>query len=204
MPETETRPERSLPSGHLRIWATHRRASSSPRPALLLDRDGVVNVDHGYVHRVSDVSFLPGLFPLCRLAQDSGYALVVVTNQSGIGRGFFDADAFRDLSRWMIDAFAREGVALEAIYACPHAPAVGCSCRKPEPGMIRAAADDLGLDLAASVLVGDAERDVEAARRAGVGRAIRLGAPPFTTLDAVAADLRERHRTERPGTRRDT
>lgn len=185
--------DRSAPlAGVLRICRSIAPAAEpgrAPRPALLLDRDGVVNVDHGYVHRVHDVTFLPGLFPLCRKAQGRGAALVVVTNQSGIGRGFFTEEAFRELSAWMIEAFACEGLALEAIYACPHAPEAACACRKPEPGLIRAAARDLRLDLAASALVGDADRDVEAARRAGVGRAFRLGRPPFDTLEAVAKAL---------------
>lgn len=144
--------------------------------ALFLDRDGVINVDHGYVHRPDQVDFVPGIFELVAAATTRHWSVVVVTNQSGIGRGYYGEDEFRDLSEWMRARFAENGGNIAAVYHCPHHPRDAlpdyrraCPDRKPEPGMLLRARDDLGLDLAGSVLVGDRPSDLEAARRAGVG-----------------------------------
>ena len=144
--------------------------------ALFLDRDGVVNVDHGYVHRPEQVDFVPGIFELVAAARARQWAVVVVTNQSGIGRGYYDEHAFRHLSEWMRGRFAENEGRIDAVYHCPHHPRDAlpeyrkdCTDRKPAPGMLLRARDDLGLDLAGSVLIGDRPSDLEAARRAGVG-----------------------------------
>jgi D-glycero-D-manno-heptose 1,7-bisphosphate phosphatase len=149
------------------------------RRAAFLDRDGVVNVDRGYLHRWEDFEFLPGAVAAMRRLQAAGFALVVVTNQSGIARGYYDEDAFVRLTDAMWAALVHEGVSLAAVEWCPHHPrgsvaryAIACDCRKPEPGMILRAARALDIDLAASVLFGDKPSDIEAASRAGVGRAI--------------------------------
>lgn len=168
------------------------RAAMPQRPerALLLDRDGVVNVDFGYVSRESDVVFVPGLFPLCRTARALGLRIVIVTNQSGIARGYFGVEDFLRLSRWMMEAFAERDAPLTAIYACPHRDEDGCRCRKPKPGLFEAAASDLSLDLARSVAVGDRPRDVEAASAAKVGRTFLLGSascPDLATLEKTLA-----------------
>lgn len=146
------------------------------RKALFLDRDGVINVDHGYVSRIADFEPVEGLFDALRTAVADGYALIVVTNQSGIGRGYFtqaDYDALEDHMRRL---FAAEGVALTAVYHCPHRPEDGCSCRKPAPGMILRAAREHDVDLARSIMIGDKPSDAEAARMAGIGR-IELVSP---------------------------
>lgn len=147
------------------------------KKALFLDRDGVVNLDKGYVHRVEDFLFTDGVFETCRAFREAGYLVVVVTNQSGIGRGYYTEDDFRRLSGWMREEFAKRGAALDGIYFCPHHPEEGvgkyrthCQCRKPAPGMLLEAADDLDIDLESSVLVGDKDSDIEAGLRAGVGR----------------------------------
>lgn len=154
----------------------------SARPALFLDRDGVINRDHGYTHRREDFEFMPGIFDLARRAAQDGWALVVVTNQAGIGRGYYSQTDFELLTRWMIRRFADESAPIERVYYCPHHPEAvpglyrrECRCRKPAPGMIDAAGSALGLDLAASALVGDKVSDIEAGHRAGVGRLILLG-----------------------------
>lgn len=146
------------------------------RRALFLDRDGVINVDHGYVHRPDQVQWVDGVFELVRAARDRGRAVVVVTNQAGIGRGLYTEADFEALTAWMHDAFADAGTSLDAVYHCPHHPEHGlgpyrldCSCRKPRPGMLLRARDELHLDLPGSVLVGDKSSDVEAGRAAGVG-----------------------------------
>jgi D-glycero-D-manno-heptose 1,7-bisphosphate phosphatase len=153
----------------------------SLRPAAFLDRDGVVNIDHGYVYRPEDFEFVPGVLEGARRLAGLGYALVVVTNQSGIGRGLYGEADFRALTDWMTQQFAAAGAPLAGVYFCPHHPTeaegpyrLDCECRKPAPGMLLRAADELGLDLAASVMFGDRASDLEAARAAGVPHRVLL------------------------------
>lgn len=174
------------------------------RPALFLDRDGVINRDHGYVHRVEQVEFLPGIFDLGRAAVARGMPVVVVTNQSGIGRGLYTEADFHRLMGWMRGEFARQGVPILAVEFCPDHPREGLGAyrresprRKPGPGMLLDAAAAHGLALAGSVLVGDRASDALAGLRAGVGTRILVGgdaaeaaaAPPGTLLlpDVAAA-----------------
>ncbi len=147
--------------------------------ALFLDRDGVINYEVGYLHKPEDVRFVDGIFSLCRTAQSLGYKLVVVTNQSGIARGLYTPADFESLMAWMREQFAREGIALDAIYHCPYHPEHGIGewkreseDRKPSPGMLRRAARDHGLDLRRSILIGDRCSDIVAANNAGLRRAL--------------------------------
>lgn len=147
------------------------------RRAVFLDRDGVINVDRGYVHRWEDFEFVPGVLDAAAGLCAAGWALVVVTNQSGIARGLYTEAAYQALTQKMTDAFRERGAPLAAVYHCPHHPqgriaalAVECGCRKPAPGLLLRARDELGLSLSRSVMVGDKTSDLEAARRAGVGR----------------------------------
>jgi D-glycero-D-manno-heptose 1,7-bisphosphate phosphatase len=147
------------------------------RRALFLDRDGVINKEKNYVHKVEDFHFIDGVFETCKTFQDAGYLVVVITNQSGIGRGYYTEDDYKTLTEWMKGEFNKRGVTIAGDYFCPHHPeeAQGdyktiCSCRKPAPGMILKAAEELGIDLERSVLVGDKEIDIEAGHKAGVGR----------------------------------
>jgi D-glycero-D-manno-heptose 1,7-bisphosphate phosphatase len=155
------------------------------RRALFLDRDGVVNVDHGYVHRIADFQPVPGMFDAVRAAAARGWAPVVVTNQSGIGRGFFSQGEYDLLETHMRRLFEAAGAPLLAVYHCPHRPDEGCPCRKPAPGMILRAAREHGIDLRRSAMIGDKPSDAEAARAAGLG-GIGLVAPGRTIGSIVA------------------
>jgi D-glycero-D-manno-heptose 1,7-bisphosphate phosphatase len=152
------------------------------RRAAFLDRDGVVNIDHGYVFRREDFEFVPGTLAACAQLHRQGMLLVVVTNQSGIGRGLYSEDDFRRLSAWMSAEFAAAGAPLAGLYHCPHHPQatlaqfrLACDCRKPAPGLLLAAARELSLDLSRSVLFGDKASDIEAAAAAGVPQRVLLG-----------------------------
>jgi D-glycero-D-manno-heptose 1,7-bisphosphate phosphatase len=165
------------------------------RSALFLDRDGVINVDRGYVHRPDQFEFIPGIFELARVAVNQlRWPIVVVTNQSGIGRGYFDENAYRDLTRWMCDRFEAEKAPITRVYHCPYHPEFGIGpyrmdhpWRKPKPGMILQAASDLDLDLPRSAIIGNSSSDIEAAAAAGIGLRIRLGpSDAATTPDGPA------------------
>jgi len=160
------------------------------RRAAFLDRDGVINVDHGYVCRREDFAFVPGALAACAALHDLGLALVVVSNQSGIGRGLYSEADYQRLTAWMAGEFAAAGAPLAGAYHCPHHPQArlagyrrACDCRKPAPGMLLAAARELSLDLNRSVLFGDKDSDIEAAVAAAVPQRVLLGtdgraAPP--------------------------
>ena len=151
------------------------KLKTQPQKALFLDRDGVINEDAGYVYRREDFVFKEGIFVALREFAKAGYALVVVTNQSGIGRGYYTLEQFDELCRFMLSEFEKEGVKIEKIYFCPHAPEALCGCRKPEPGMLIKAANELNIDLARSIMIGDKDSDVQAGQNAGVGVNLKLG-----------------------------
>lgn len=163
------------------------------RRALFLDRDGVINEDAAYVGRIEDFRFIEGVFPLLREALRLGYLPVVVTNQAGIGRGFYSEADFEVLNGWMLEEFEKRGIRIERVYHCPDHPTHGIGeyrrdsfDRKPKPGMLLRARDELGIDMAASVLIGDKDSDIEAGRRAGVGRLIAVqGSYPLTAAEDV-------------------
>lgn len=137
------------------------------KKALFLDRDGTINADYAYVHDKEHFDFLPGVFDFCRAAQAKGYLIIVITNQSGIARGYYTEADFRSLNDWMVARFADEGVTIADVFHCPE---LSGPDRKPEPGLFLKARDKYGIDMAASVSLGDKPRDVEAGKRAGVGK----------------------------------
>ncbi|WP_345972450.1 D-glycero-beta-D-manno-heptose 1,7-bisphosphate 7-phosphatase [Sulfurimonas diazotrophicus] len=141
------------------------------RKALFLDRDGVINKEKNYLYKIEDFEFIDGLFETCRTFQEKGYLIIVITNQAGIARGKYTEDDYQQLTRWMIERFADEGVTINAVYHCPHHPDFSgeCSCRKPEPGMLEEAKAAFDIDMVSSVLVGDKESDIEAGLQAGIG-----------------------------------
>lgn len=146
------------------------------RRALFLDRDGTINVEKNYVSCIEDFEFRDGIFDLAKAYFDSGYYIFVVTNQSGIARGFYTEEDFNRLTRWMTERFKEKGIRIARVYHCPHHPEItgGCSCRKPQPGMLQEAIHEFGLNPAECVMIGDQEGDVGAGRNAGIGRIIRI------------------------------
>lgn len=157
---------------------------SALRPALFFDRDGVLNADDGgYTHRVEDLAWMPGAKAAVKAANDAGWLTVVVTNQSGVGRGYYTPEHVEAFHAAMTVELADAGARIDGWYACFHHPeAVYLQWRhpdhpdrKPNPGMLLRAADELGIDLTRSVLIGDRGSDVEAARRAGAGGVLFKG-----------------------------
>jgi len=140
------------------------------QPALFLDRDGVINVEKDYLHKIEDFEFIEGVFKTCRYFQSKGYLIIVITNQSGIARGYYSDQDFATLTTWMEREFAKEDITIAKTYYCPHYPSItgACSCRKPNAGMLLQAQEELHIDLAHSILVGDKLSDIQAGQKAGI------------------------------------
>lgn len=161
------------------------------RPALFLDRDGVINVDHGYVHTPEEFQFIEGIFDLVAAANRAGYLVVVVTNQAGIGRGYYSEEQFQVLTHWMRARFTEHGGKIDGVYFCPYHPEHGIGeyrreseFRKPAPGMLLQAQRELDIDMSNSIFVGDKASDMQAGRAAGVGKLILLGGNKLS-LDSI-------------------
>jgi len=147
------------------------------RKALFLDRDGVINKDFGYVCEVERLEYVDGIFDLCRRAKLSGYVLIVITNQAGIGRGFYTEERFLDFMQIIKKKFIEENCELDGVYYCPHHPTGGigqykkcCNSRKPNNGMILKAAKDFNLNCADSILIGDKDTDLIAGTKSKIGK----------------------------------
>ncbi|WP_373005298.1 D-glycero-beta-D-manno-heptose 1,7-bisphosphate 7-phosphatase [Sulfurimonas sp.] len=138
--------------------------------ALFLDRDGVINVEKDYLYKIEDFEFIDGIFELCRYYQKQGFIIVVVTNQSGIVRDYYTEEDFAILTSWMLEEFSSKDIDIKKVYYCPHHPDISgeCRCRKPNPGMLLQAAEELNIDLKNSIIIGDKERDVLAGINAGL------------------------------------
>lgn len=158
--------------------------------AVFLDRDGTIVADKHFLADPEGVELLPGAAEGLRELRRLGARLVVVTNQSGIGRGYFPAEVLERIHDRLRALLADDGVELDAIYSCPHAPEEGCSCRKPAPGLFLRAAEELGVELADSFVLGDRDVDVEAGRRIGA-TSIRIGLEPAGADALHARDLLE-------------
>lgn len=162
------------------------------KPALFLDRDGVLNVDHGYVHSREQWEWCRDAREAVKYANDRGMLVVVVTNQSGIGRGYYGLEEFQALMAWVNRELLRHGAHFDAVYHCPHHPSEAreeylrrCSCRKPEPGMLLRAMEEWNIDPLHSAMIGDSPKDVQAAKRAGLSRAALYDPESQSLLDRV-------------------
>ena len=170
--------------------------------ALFLDRDGVVNVEKHYLHLIEDFDFIEGIFELCHAATSAGYCLIIVTNQSGIARGYYTEQQFIDLMSWVVDEFAKRNLMILDYFYCPHHPVHGmgnyridCACRKPKPQMLLEAARKHNLNLSESILVGDKLSDIKAGKAARlktaalVGTGHRVSEQDINTADVFACTL---------------
>ena len=135
---------------------------------IFLDRDGVINEDYGYVGKIEDFKFIDGVFEACKSFKNLGYEIVIVTNQSGIARGYYSEDEFLKLTSYMQDEFLKKEISILKTYYCPHLPNNNCSCRKPKSGMILQALDEFDINLDNSWLIGDKLSDIECAKNANI------------------------------------
>jgi D-glycero-D-manno-heptose 1,7-bisphosphate phosphatase len=164
---------------------------------VFLDRDGVLNVDRGYVHKVEDLSLLPGVIEGLHRLKNFGFNLVIVTNQAGIGRGFYSTEDYLQFTSALLALLLGQGISILAVYYCPHHPVNGigdfrieCSCRKPKPGMILQAAQEHDLCLNHSYLIGDKETDIAAGNAANLaGTALVASDANTSTTNASRADV---------------
>jgi D-glycero-D-manno-heptose 1,7-bisphosphate phosphatase len=161
------------------VWCQILRRPAPGRAALFLDRDGAVVKETGYLCRVDDIVLIPGAGKVISAANQRGIVVVMVTNQSGIGRGYYSWAEFKSVQDAIVASLAIEGANIDAVYACPHHPQAQGDlahpdhpARKPNPGMLLQAASALTLDLTSSWLVGDKADDIEAAKRAGIAGAL--------------------------------
>jgi len=139
---------------------------------IFLDRDGVINEEVGYLHKIKDFKFINGVMDSCNYFLSLGYQIIVVTNQSGIGRGLYKEEDFHIVNEWMLDNFRQEGIRILDVFFCPHGPDDNCHCRKPKPGLFINAKEKYDIDMKKSWMIGDKEADIEAANNAGISQTI--------------------------------
>lgn len=143
--------------------------------AVFLDRDGVINKDFGYVCKIENFHFYENVFEALKKLQKAGYKLIIITNQSGIGRGYYTEEDFLKLTEYMLNEFSKDGINIDKVYYCPHHPdsedpkyALYCDCRKPNTKMIKDAVKEFNIDKTKSFLIGDKETDIEAGLKEGL------------------------------------
>lgn len=155
------------------------------KPAIFLDRDGTINIDYNYVHKIDDFHFIDGVIDAMLELKRMGFLLVITTNQSGIARNIFSQEQFDILTEWMDWSLMDRGVELDGVYYCPHDPLyTQCQCRKPSPGMILTAQQDLNIDIANSYMVGDRVSDLLSGKAAGVKKTVLVRTGDDITQEA--------------------
>ena len=138
------------------------------KKTIFLDRDGVINKDINYLHKIDDFEFIDGIFDVCLYFQNLGYKIIIITNQSGISRGYYTESDYQKLTQWMLEQFQYKNVNILDVFHCPHGPDSTCDCRKPKPGMLIEAKITYNIDMEKSWMIGDKERDIRAANDAGI------------------------------------
>jgi len=142
------------------------------KKTIFLDRDGVINREVNYLHKIVDFEFIDGIFDTCLYFQSLGYKIIIITNQSGISRGFYSESDYQKLTQWMLDQFKNKNINILDIFHCPHGPNSTCNCRKPMPGMFLTAKTKHNIDMKQSWMIGDKEVDVIAANASGISNTI--------------------------------
>ena len=144
--------------------------------ALFLDRDGVINIDKGHVHKIADFEFIDGIFDLCKRYQDDGFIIIIITNQAGIAKKIYDKAQDQTLTSWMLGCFQKKSILISKVYHCPHHPEFSeyplnnCDCRKPKSGLFIKAINDFNIDIKKSIAIGDNLRDLKPAHHLGISR----------------------------------
>jgi len=161
--------------------------------AAFLDRDGVINEDYGYVGNIEKFEFKEGIFELLKFLQERGYELFIVTNQSGIARGFYSKDDFHSLMDYMINELKKRDIKITDYRFCPHHPDITgeCECRKPKPGMILSLAKEYNIDLKKSIMIGDSLSDIKAAKNAGITKSYLVKESLFDIIKKIQKDENE-------------
>ena len=139
---------------------------------IFLDRDGVINKEVSYLHKIDDFKFIDGIFDACLYFQKLNFEIIIITNQSGIARGYFTKDEYQLITEWMLERFISKGIKILDIFHCPHGPDSICECRKPQPGMFLTAKSKHDIDMSKSWMIGDTEADIGAANSAGIQNTI--------------------------------
>lgn len=164
--------------------------------ALFLDRDGVINIEKDYLYKIQEFEFIDGIFELCKYYHDLGYIIIVVTNQSGIARKYYNEDDFNRLTTWMISEFEKNNIEIKKVYFCPHHPDITgeCQCRKPNPKMLLDASMEFDIDMKNSIIIGDKQRDIEAGLNAGLKETYLLNKDKnidFSKATKIVSSLKE-------------
>ena len=141
---------------------------------IFLDRDGVINKEIGYLHKIDEFEFIDGIFDACLYFQSLSYKIIIITNQSGISRGYYTESDYKKVTQWMLDQFKQKNINILDIFHCPHGPDSTCNCRKPKPGMFLKAKAKHNTDMEKSWMIGDQERDIIAANSAGIDNTILI------------------------------
>jgi D-glycero-D-manno-heptose 1,7-bisphosphate phosphatase len=139
---------------------------------IFLDRDGVINKEVEYLFRIADFEFIEGVFDTCLYFQQLDYKIIIISNQSGIARGYYNENDYQKLTEWMLGQFNDKGINILDIFYCPHSPESTCNCRKPKPGMLIEAKNKYNISMKDSWMIGDKETDIEAANLAGITNTI--------------------------------
>ena len=139
---------------------------------IFLDRDGVINKEKNYLYKIESFEFINGVFYACQYLEDLNYKIIIITNQSGISRGYYTESDFQKLTKWMLGQFNNNNIDILDVIHCPHLPSDFCDCRKPKPGMLLSAKTKHNIDMENSWMIGDKENDIQAAHNAGIRNTI--------------------------------